>query len=107
MPSMRLRFQTAARVELAEAYRRYEDDYPGRGIRFRNSVEALLERVIEAPLSLPRWSTRTQVRSAVVPGFPFKVIFGVEGELVVVYAVAHDKRRPGYWRNRKPIRPGS
>lgn len=32
--------------------------------------------------------------------FPFYVAYAVEGELVWEFAVAHDGRRPGYWKNR-------
>lgn len=40
------------------------------------------------------------MRYAMVPGFPYRVIFCEEAEHVVVYAVAHTKQRPGYWRKR-------
>jgi hypothetical protein len=32
--------------------------------------------------------------------FPYKLIYFVDGGVVVIVAVAHDKRRPGYWRGR-------
>jgi mRNA-degrading endonuclease RelE of RelBE toxin-antitoxin system len=34
--------------------------------------------------------------------FPYRLIYGVDGEEVVVYAVAHVRRKPGYWRKRIP-----
>ena len=40
------------------------------------------------------------VRSKGVNGFPYRVVYFVAGEQLVVVAVAHTKRRPGYWRDR-------
>jgi plasmid stabilization system protein ParE len=97
---MRIRFHPAARSELAEAIAWYEDDYPGRGVRFRHAVDRELVRVLSAPESFPKWRQHARARSVVIPRFPYTVIFAVEPPAVVVYAVAHDKRRPGYWRRR-------
>ena len=33
--------------------------------------------------------------------FPFSLIYSVEGSLIWIIAVAHQSRRPGYWRKRK------
>lgn len=32
--------------------------------------------------------------------FPYRLIFREEPGSVVVYAVAHNKKRPGYWKKR-------
>ena len=32
--------------------------------------------------------------------FPYNLLYAVESDLLVVVAVAHQKRRPGYWRSR-------
>lgn len=89
-----------AKRERVNAIAWYEDDYPGRGRRFFEALEAVIARVREAPHTFPRTSTRSQMRYAMVPNFPYRVIFCEEGTNVVVYAVAHTKQRPGYWRKR-------
>jgi hypothetical protein len=33
-------------------------------------------------------------------GFPFSLLFRIDGEGLFVVAVAHQRRRPGYWRRR-------
>jgi len=38
-------------------------------------------------------------RRYVLPDFPYSVIYFVEAAIIIV-AVAHDRRRPGYWRER-------
>jgi len=40
-------------------------------------------------------------RKLVLHKFPFSVIVQDLGEFVVVVALAHHSRRPGYWRERK------
>ena len=35
-----------------------------------------------------------------VTGFPYRIVYFVEDDLLTVVAVAHSKRRPGYWRDR-------
>jgi toxin ParE1/3/4 len=42
------------------------------------------------------------VRSKGVNGFPYRVVYFVTEELLTIVAVAHSKRRPGYWRERLP-----
>jgi hypothetical protein len=32
--------------------------------------------------------------------FPFQIVFRHEADRVHIVAVAHSKRRPGYWRDR-------
>jgi hypothetical protein len=44
--------------------------------------------------------TGEDVRQARVHRFPYRLVFFVEGESVLVVAVAHLRRRPGYWRER-------
>jgi len=40
------------------------------------------------------------IRRALLPRFPYAVIFMDLGEHIRVLAVAHAKRRPGYWLGR-------
>jgi ParE-like toxin of type II ParDE toxin-antitoxin system len=32
--------------------------------------------------------------------FPYGVVYRIQGQQVLVFAVAHVRRRPGYWRDR-------
>lgn len=48
----------------------------------------------------PAWDSEPVVRSKGVADFPYRVVYDVEGEVLVVVTVAHAKRRPGYWRDR-------
>jgi len=35
-----------------------------------------------------------------VEGFPYTIIYREETDRIVVYTVAHGKRKPGYWISR-------
>ena len=48
----------------------------------------------------PGWDREPVVRSKGVSGFPYRVVYFVQGDLLTIVAVAHAKRRPGYWRDR-------
>ena len=41
-----------------------------------------------------------EYRRYLMARFPYGVVYRIEGETVLVFAVAHLRRRPGYWRNR-------
>ena len=101
---MGLRLHPEAEREFDEAVSWYQDDYPGRGLRFFEAVHTELRRIREAPQSFPTWRRRKDVRVCVVPRFPYALIFGASSKDWTVYAVAHDKRRPGYWQKRIPPR---
>jgi hypothetical protein len=40
------------------------------------------------------------VRRFLLPRFPFAVAYVIRGDDVLVLAIAHTRRRPGYWRGR-------
>ena len=70
---------------------------------FEAAVDAVVDTVVEWPESgavWPGWASIPVVRSLRVSSFPYRLVYLVlPGELVIV-ALAHDKRAPGYWRDR-------
>jgi plasmid stabilization system protein ParE len=93
---LRVELRPEAFEELVDAVEWYERDYPGRGVRLRLAVDRALARIAEQPIS---FAERLGARAAPVARFPFVVFYEVVDERTVkVLAVAHEKRRPGYWR---------
>ncbi|MBK7534267.1 MAG: type II toxin-antitoxin system RelE/ParE family toxin [Myxococcales bacterium] len=96
---MRLRVRVLAQAEAdaTAAAEWYESRSPGLGARFLAAVVATLERVADGPAQYMRFSRALKHRRANVQRFPYAVVFSVEGDEIEVVAVAHGRRRPGYW----------
>jgi toxin ParE1/3/4 len=93
------RYLKQAREELLAQVTYYEDEQPGLGLRFWQSVET----VMTLACSFPRVGTPglRGTRKVFAKGFPFSVVyFETEDELRVI-AIAHFKRKPNYWSARK------
>lgn len=96
---MRLVLKTAARTEMWEAARHYEDSRKGLGREFLAAIDRALDLVESAPFSGSPLSGR--FRRAFLHRFPYAVVYAVEGEVALVAAVMHLKRKPGYWEERQ------
>ncbi|MFN2542584.1 MAG: type II toxin-antitoxin system RelE/ParE family toxin [Chthoniobacterales bacterium] len=91
-------FHPEARVEYREAARFYEERQIGLGAAFAREVEATIERILEAP---DRWRAIEQdVRRCFMHTFPYGILYTIEEDYVLVIAVAHASREPGFWRER-------
>jgi plasmid stabilization system protein ParE len=92
-----VRFHPAARDELREAHLWYEDRSPLSAVAFAHEIDVAVSRIAEAPTRYPVAEHGT--RRALLPRFPYSIFYRI-GEEIVVVAVAHQKRRPGYWGDR-------
>jgi plasmid stabilization system protein ParE len=96
---IRISIHDAAEAELTEAASFYESRTAGPGRAFLDEFEKSLARISSDPEAFP--AIGQDVRRLIVRRFPYSVFFAVESEdFIRVLAVAHQKRRPGYWRNR-------
>ena len=94
-----VRFLEEAQDEFLAQILYYEEHQKGLGDRFRESVEAAIALAPAHPKLGSPWKLRT--RRTFLRGFPFSVVYRIEAAEVVVFAVAHFRRRPSYWRRRK------
>jgi len=81
-------FTQAARAELTDAQDWYEGEASGLGRRFRQAIDALIERMID------------NVRRALLRRFPYSLFFVVEDEVLIVMACFHASRDPSHWQKR-------
>lgn len=87
-----------AELELWEAVAYYEDKADGLGLDFAAEVEQALEILSESP---ERWPPRPDgTRRFLIHRFPFLIVYTLAEDRVWVIAIAHCKRRPGYWSDR-------
>ncbi len=89
-----------AAEELEQAWQWYAARNPVAAERFADEVAQALGVIGEAP---GRWMLAGHAtRRMPLHRFPFKVVYRWHpGDAVVkIVAIAHDKRRDGYWRDR-------
>jgi plasmid stabilization system protein ParE len=91
-------FHPAAIEEAGAAARWYRERTPLAATRFVNELNEVIDRIMEAP---QRWRLGAEgTRKVKLPCFPFFVIYRESGSEVLVLAVAHGRRQPGYWKSR-------
>jgi plasmid stabilization system protein ParE len=91
-------FLPAAREELLAAASHYDAAAPGLGHDFIAAVERAVARIAAFP---EHGSPHLRgARRIILRRFPFSVVYLFEADVVLVVAIAHHSRRPGYWRAR-------
>jgi plasmid stabilization system protein ParE len=95
---MNVRFLAPARQELDDAVEWYERQAAGLGKEFLDEMDRVIRRVVAFPLSA--MEIEPGLRRGLIARFPYGLIYGQDGDAVVVVAVAHLHRAPRYWAHR-------
>lgn len=98
------RISTEAKAEIAGASRWYERERAGLGFDFLRMVDRAIARIESIPQSgspVPGVAD-VAIRRILVRRFPYHVVYIELPDRVQVLAVAHQRRRPGYWLHRIP-----
>jgi len=95
---MNFEFLLEADEEFREAARYYESEAPGVGLAFITEVHRVISVIISHPRAAKK--VRGTIRSKVLFHFPYSLFYSIESDLILIVAVAHQKKRPTYWRNR-------
>ena len=99
----RVRVEPEAKQELAAAAAWYEQRREGLGRELLAEVDAVFTAIARNPgrfPSYPRVAPELGVRRAAARRFPYSVAFIELANVVRVLAIAHERRRPGYWVGR-------
>ena len=95
---MKYEFHPEAEEEFIEAAAYYERNVPGLGERFGREVLRDIEQLLEHPeLGTP---IDENLRKLFLIRFPYLLIYSFTTDVLRIVAVAHTRRRPGYWRAR-------
>ena len=92
------RFHPDADAELGDAAQFYESRMTGLGKSFAAEVERTIALVREFPEAGS--SAGPRQRRVVLARFPYSIVYRHDPGAIVIVAVAHQRRRPGYWRAR-------
>ena len=95
---MNCEFLPEAEEEFREAARYYESEAPGVGVAFIAEVRKAVRSFVDNPYAAA--AIGSGIRRSVLRRFPYNILYAVEPDLIVIVAVAHQKRRPTYWRAR-------
>lgn len=83
--------------ELEDAIGWYEEQGSGLGVELANEIHQAFAEIAEHPLRWPRWAVHDVFRKRVLSRYPYVVFYAVDDDAVRIVAVAHMRRRPGYW----------
>lgn len=90
-----------AEAEFRAAVGHYDEQRAGLGGEFRAEVEAAVERIRGNPSAFAPHGEEG-ARKCVLRRFPYTVFFVELEQTLWVAAIAHQRRRPGFWAERRP-----
>jgi plasmid stabilization system protein ParE len=101
---MKVRNLVEAEREFIEAAARYNVERPGLGDEFLDALSSARTQIADRPRLFPKHdlaTRRREFRYALIDRFPYSIIYLVKKGEIVIFAVAHTSREPGYWMRRR------
>jgi toxin ParE1/3/4 len=99
----RVRFDDEADAEYRFAGAWYEAQREHLGIEFFDAVDATIDQIVAMPHAGPSirgLPADLIVRRRAVTRFPYHIVYLEMATHIRILAIAHDRRKPGYWRDR-------
>jgi plasmid stabilization system protein ParE len=98
---MNLRLHRLAVAEIDHEVDYYESRETGLGTQLEDEIGAAFALILRFPKAAPQWKNRPDRRVAVLDRFPFTIPYQIKNNDLVILALAHTSRRPGYWSIRR------
>jgi toxin ParE1/3/4 len=96
---MRYAFHPEALTEYAEAVQYYVEQRAEVAQAFIDAVEDAIYRIRESPT---RYVVIDEdVRRCMTRRFPYGILYTIDPDYILILAVMHCSREPGYWKNRR------
>jgi toxin ParE1/3/4 len=95
---MIVRFHPLALKELSAAIAYYREISKTLAQRLLLAVEDARGKIVKFPEAWPPGPSNT--RHFLLSGFPYRVVYRICGGEIQIIALAHYKRKTGYWRRR-------
>ena len=95
---MKVHIHEMAAKEFDEPILWYEAQSEGLGARFKKTTLDQIEMIKRNP----SWFLREteDIFKAYIPKFPYKILYTIDKERIVIWAFVHLHRRPWYWQSR-------
>jgi hypothetical protein len=88
-----------AEAEINEAADFYDIQAPGLGTVFLDEIQRTIEVIKLHPEAAP--PLRGNLRRKQLAKFPYSLVYSIRPHEIRLLAIAHQKRRPFYWRGRR------
>jgi plasmid stabilization system protein ParE len=98
MPQLAVEFHPLAADEAVAAERWYRERNEKAAVRFQRELDRVVELIAARPEAASPYIGNT--RRFLLRRFPFFVVYRVYDGQIQGVAVAHARRRPGYWVHR-------
>jgi plasmid stabilization system protein ParE len=95
MPRHLVEFRPAALEEARAATAWYRERSPAAADAFSAEIAKAVKEIASAPNRWPHY--RSGTRRFVLFRFPFFVVYRAQPNIIHIIAIAHARRRPGYW----------
>jgi len=93
-------FQPLAKDDYLGAIQYYAERSPQAAVDFENNLKETLSMIERFPEAFPLHGKQQSYRSASMRNFPFSVVYTLRENFIWIVAIAHQSRRPGYWKDR-------
>ena len=93
-----IRLHPAAAKELETAFDWYFERNPKVAGYFLHQLDHAISRIADSPITWPTYYFGT--RRYIFSQFPFQIIYREREDVIEIIAIAHGRRRPGYWKER-------
>ena len=98
MPGARTSLHEEAIAEARAVRRWYEERSPAAAAAFMEELDRAIAQIGEFPEAWPPYIAGT--RRYILRRFPYSVVYRRRDAAVQIVAIAHHRRRPGYWKSR-------
>jgi plasmid stabilization system protein ParE len=98
--SRRLIIRPEAEADLAEAAAWYERRATGLGGELITEIGSAIRRAGERPLAHRRLRNHPEVRRVLAHRFPYRILYVVRADALVVFGIIHTARHDRLWRGR-------
>jgi hypothetical protein len=95
---MPIEFFPEAEQEMIEAALYYQSLSSGLGNEFLAAVERAVHSIATSPQTWP--ILEGDLRRRLIKRFPFGILYRIEPDEILIVAVAHLRKKPGYWKKR-------
>lgn len=94
----KIEYHPLAKLEIQESARWYDDKMEGLGLEFLLEVKFAESKIQKSPDTWQNYEEGT--KRLLLKRFPYAIIYLVTEDRIQIIAVAHCKRKPGYWKKR-------